>query len=218
VSRFFAGALAFAASSMLSLATPATAQGQGAPAAGAMATQGVSGLNIDLGTLLKAKAGAWADYSMSAKDGGQKAITIRYALVEHTAAKLALEIVSATPKGEMVLHFDFVPSGADAWKVVTGKIQLGETKAEIPADKLAQAPLLRASDSPGVLVGTEDLTTPVGPFPCKHYKKAMPEGPVLEVWMNEKVSPTGLVKSTLDAMGVQQMLLATGTGAQSKLH
>ena len=30
-----------------------------------------SGLNIDLATLLKAKAGAWADYTMSGK-GGEK--------------------------------------------------------------------------------------------------------------------------------------------------
>ena len=43
------------------------------------------------------------------------------------------------------------------------------------------------------------------------------KGPDLDVWMNDKVSPTGLVKSTLDSMGVQMTLLATGTGAQAKL-
>jgi hypothetical protein len=210
--RIFAGLVAFVASSMLSVATPANAQpGGGAAMPG-------SGLSLDLSTLLKAKPGSWADYSVTGKTAG-KAITIRYALVEHTAAKLALEIVAAAPQGEMVVHFDFVPQGSDAWKVAGGKIQLGEQKQDIPAKQLADAPALRASDSPGALVGTEDVTTPMGPLSCKHYKKTMPDGgPTIETWMNEKVSPTGLVKTTLDPMGVQQTLVATGAGAQSKLH
>ena len=215
--RVLAGVAAFAAASAVSLGTPANAQPAGGPGMG-----GPSGMNIDLATVLKAKAGAWADYTMSGK-GGDKPVTIRYALVEKTAAKFALEIDSATPKGEMVIHFDFAaqPGDANAWKVVGGKMQLGEQKMDMPAAQLAAAPPLKTTDSPGQLVGTEDLTTPLGPFPCKHYKKAMLEGgkgPSLDVWINEKVAPTGLVKSTLEAMGVQMTLLATGTGAQSKLH
>ena len=212
-----AGATAFVVSSIVSLGTPANAQ----PAGGAGAGMGSpSGMNIDLGTVLKAKAGAWADYTMSGK-GGEKPVTIRYSLVERTATKFALEIDSSTPKGEMVIHFDFVPQGADGWKVVSGKMQLGEQKMDLPAAQLAAAPPLKTTDPPGQLVGSEDLTTPLGSFSCKHYKKVMVEGgkgPSLDVWINEKVSPTGLVKSTLDAMGVQMTLLATGTGAQSKLH
>jgi hypothetical protein len=213
-----AGVAAFAAASAISLSTPANAQ-QGGGGGGA-ALGGSSGLNIDLGTLLKSKAGAWADYTMSGK-AGEKPITIRYSLVERTATKFALEIDSATPKGEMIIHFDFVPAGTDAWKVLGGKIQVGDQKQDMPAAQLAAAPPLKVTDPPGALVGTEDLTTPVGAFPCKHYRKEMMEGgkgPSLDVWINEKVSPTGLVKSTLDAMGIQMTLLATGTGAQSKLH
>jgi hypothetical protein len=218
-SRVFAALCAFASSSLLALGTPASAQqAGGAPAPGAV-PGGVSGLNIDLQTLLKAKPGAWADYTMSGK-AGEKPVTIRYALVERTAAKLALEVDSATPRGEMVIHFNFAPQGADTWKLTGGKIQLGDQKIEIPATQLAAAAPLKTSDLPGDLVGTEDLTTPLGAFQCKHYKKSMAEGgkgPNLDVWMNEKVSPTGLVKSTLDSMGVQMTLLATGTGAQAKL-
>ncbi len=214
-SKVLAGAAAFVVSSALSLTTPASAQqvgGTGAPAGQA------SGLNIDLPTLLKAKPGAWADYTMSGK-GGDKPVTVRYALVERTAAKFSLEIDSVTPKGEMIIHFDFVPQGPDTWKVAGGKVQLGEQKIDMPAAQLAGAAPLMTTDPPGDLIGTEDLSTPVGSFSCKHYKKAMMDkGPNLEVWMNEKVSPTGLVKSTLDAVGVQMTLLATGTGAQAKLH
>jgi hypothetical protein len=213
-SRAVAAVATFALSSMLSFSNPASAQQAGGGVAGA------TGMTIDLATLLKAKPGAWADYTMAGK-GGEKPMTIRYALIDRTAAKLALEIESATPKGEMVIHFDFVPQGVDAWKVVSGKMQMGEQKMDMPAAQLAQTPPLKTSDSPGELVGSEDLTTPVGPFPCKHYRRAMAEGgkgPAIDVWLNDKVSPTGLVKSTLDAMGVQMTLLATGTGAQSKLH
>ena len=216
-SRLVAGLGAFALTSMLSLGTPASAQ----PAGGAPGPGGVSGLNIDLATLLKAKAGAWADYTMSGK-GGEKPVTIRYAVVERTPAKLGLEIDSATPKGEMIIHFDFIPQGADTWKVTTGKIALGEQKIDIPQAQLTAAAPLRTTDLPGDLVGTEDLTTPLGPFSCKHYKKIAMEGakggPGLDVWLNEKISPTGVVKSTVDALGVQMTLLATGTGAQAKLH
>ena len=171
-SRIAAAAAAFAVSSMASFAAPTNAQAQGGagPVAGA-----AGGMNLDLGTLLKAKTGAWADYSMSGK-GADKSLTIRYSLVGRTATTLALEIDSATPKGEMVIHFDFAPQGADAWKVVGGKMQLGELKQDLPADQLASTPPLKTSDSPGNLVGTEDLTTPVGAFSCKHYKKAMMGG------------------------------------------
>jgi hypothetical protein len=217
--RTFAGVVAFAATTMVSQGTPAIAQGGGGGSAPSMMGS-TQGLNLDLGTLLKAKPGAWADYTMSGK-GPEKAVTVRYALVERTATKMALEIDSVTPKGEMIIHFEFVPQGVDAWKVTTGKVQLGEQKIEIPSSQLAASPPLKASDSPGSLVGTEDLTTPIGAFPCKHYKKALVEGgqgPSLDVWINDKISPTGLVKTSMDAMGVQMTLLATGTGAQAKLH
>lgn len=207
---------AFAAASAISFVTPASAQ----PVGGA--GLGNQGMNIDLATVLKAKPGAWADYTMSGK-GGEKPLTIRYALVDRSPTKFALEIDSATPKGEMVIHFDFAAQGADGstWKVVSGKMQLGEQKMDLPAAQLAASPPMKTSDAPGQLIGSEDLTTPLGAFPCKHYKKAMLEGgkgPALDVWINDKVSPTGLVKSSLDAMGVQMTLLATGTGAQSKIH
>jgi hypothetical protein len=218
LTRVIAGAAAFVASSIVSLSTPANAQPAGGPAA-----PGSTGMNIDLATVLKAKPGAWADYTMAGKEG-KDPITIRYALIEHTATKLVLEIDSATPKGEMVLHFDFAPQGAqgaDGWKVVSGKMQLGDKKMDMPAAQLAASPPMKVTDLPGDLVGSEALTTPVGAFPCKHYKKIAGEpgkAPTLDVWMNDKVSPTGLVKSTLDPMGVQMTLVATGTGATSKLH
>jgi hypothetical protein len=211
--RAVAGVAAFAFTSLLSFSNPARAQQAGG------GVSGPTGLTLDLGTLLKAKPGAWADYTMSGK-GAEKPLTIRYALIDRTAAKLALEIDSATPKGEMVIHFDFASQGADAWKVVSGKVQVGDQKMDLPPGQLDAMPPLKTSDSPGELVGSEDLTTPLGAFACKHYRRAMGDAkaPSIDVWLSDKVSPTGLVKSTLDTVGVQMTLTATGTGAQSKLH
>jgi hypothetical protein len=212
--RVLVGAAAFVAASAVSVGTSTLAQAQGGPPS---PLGGGQGLNLDFSTLLKAKQGSWADYTMS--KGGKDPIKIRYSLVERSASKLALEVDSATPKGEMILHFEFVPQG-DAWKVVSGKLQLGDQHQDFPQQILAASPAMKASDAPGDLVGNEDVTTPLGALHCKHYKKSLDDtgkGPALDVWISDKVSPTGLVKSTMDAMGIQMTLLATGSGAAAKL-
>jgi hypothetical protein len=228
--KLFAGALAFVAASAISVVEPAHAQGpQGQPGQGgapAMPGAAPGGLNVDVASLLKAKAGAWADYTITGADGKGGAATVRYAIVDRSASKLALEVTSSLPKGELVLHLDFAPQGPDAWKVTAGRLQLGGQKQDLPSEQLSVAPPLRASDSLGVLVGTESLTTPLGALPCKHYKKSMPEvGLTLDVWANETVSPTGVVKSSIQPAGTPSkplpsfamMLLGTGNGATAKL-
>ncbi len=226
-SRLAGAVTAFAAASFVSLATPASAQtapaAPAAPAAGGGAATGMGpagGLNLDLGTLLKAKAGAWADYTITSK-GPEKPLATRYALVERTPAKLAIEVDSTTDKGEMVIHLDFAAQGADAWKLTASKIRMGDRRVDVPAANIAAMPPLKTTDSPGDLVGTEELATPAGAFTCKHYKKSLLEGgkgPWIDLWISDKVSPTGLVKTSADAMGVTMTLVASGTGAQSKLQ
>jgi hypothetical protein len=211
--RSIATAGAFAAALFAS-----TAEAQ--DGAGPVPASGAAGLNVDLTTLMKAKAGAWADYTMSGK-GTDKAVTIRYAVVERTPSKVSLEVDTPSPKGELVVRFDFVPQGPDTWKIQSGKVQLGGQKIDVPPAQLAAATPLKTTDPPGELVGTEELTTPLGSFSSKHYKKSLTEGgkgPWMDVWINPSISPTGLVKSSFEAMGIQVTLLATGTGAQSKIQ
>jgi hypothetical protein len=221
--RWVTGAAAFAFASALTLGTPASAQPPAGGGAG-VAADATSGLNVDVATLVKAKAGAWAEYSMS---GGQRgAMTMRYAVVERTPQKLTLEVTTKTARGDMLMHLEFVPAGGDAWKVMVGRMTLGAQKIDIPVDKLAAAPPIRPSDSVGTLVGPEKLTTPAGAYACKHYTRTLPmpppqpgqpplaKAPTLNLWMNEGVSPTGLVKYTLDAIGVEMTLSATGTDAK----
>jgi hypothetical protein len=196
--------------------SPATAPAAPPPRT-ASATPG-SPMSLDLSTLLKAKPGTWADYTMSGKG---ESVTIRYSLVEHTADKLALEINMPLPKqqGEMVSRFDFVPKGPDAWKLTKGQVQMGPKLLDMPKEEVDAAPLVKVSDTPGDLMGTEDVTTPLGKFSCKHYKKALTteaNSPALEMWISDKASPTGIVKQTLAGYGIDMVIAAVGNGATSK--
>jgi hypothetical protein len=182
-----------------------------------------AGLNFDFATLVKAKPGAWADYTMARQGGTEKPVSVRYSVVERTPAKVALEVDTTTPKGDLVIHFDFGPTTADLWRLTGGTMQMGDQKVAMPMAQIASAPPVKASDPPGDFLGVESVTTPAGTFSCKHYKKVTPSAdaksplPPLELWINDKVSPTGLVKSTITGTGIQMTLAGTGTGAQSKV-
>jgi hypothetical protein len=214
--RFVRVLAAGIAAAALVLGTPASAQAPG---------QGLGGgIDVDFTALSTAKVGAWADYTMTVP-GQPPGDTpkVRYAVVEKANGKLALEIVTPTPQGELDLRLEFAQK-PDSLKMSGGRMKMGAQTMEFPAGEVSAAPPIKKGDTPGDLVGTEDVTTPAGTFPCKHYKKTMqvpgngpgqPPGKLaMELWMNEKVSPTGLVKSSMGPMSM--MLAATGTGATSK--
>jgi hypothetical protein len=210
--HLFTGLAAATAVSLLALGMPA--QAQPTPLGGPG-----SGLNFDFATLSKAKAGTWADYAMAKVGGTDKPITIRYSLVERTAQKIGLEVDTLAPKGELLLRFDFGPVAPDAWKISGGKMQVAEQKMDMPAAQLAQAPAIKTTEPPGELVGAESVTTPAGTFACKHYRKAAtdPKSPTMDLWISDKVQPTGMVRFTLSGTGVDMTLTGTGAGAQAKL-
>jgi hypothetical protein len=220
-SRFTRITAAALASSALVLTIPANAQ---APGKGLGA-----GVDIDIATLSTAKVGSWADYTMTVPTGATGVSPkVRYAIVEKSAGKIVLEIDTETPKGEVDMRLDFAAQGADAWRVTSGKIKLGPQLIDMPAGEISAAPVLKKGGTPGDLVGVENVVTGAGTFACKHYRKTLSAGPmpgapagqpaqtmVVELWMNEKVSPTGLVKSSLGPMSL--VLAATGEGAQAKV-
>jgi hypothetical protein len=218
-------ACATVASAVLASGAPARAQGpapQTAPAPARPASGPSGGLSFDVGVLSKAPAGAWADYAMTptTPTPTTKAMTIRYSLVERTPKKMALEIDTPTPKGDVVVHFDLVPVDHDTWKLVGGRMKRGDDMADMSKDEIAAAPAMKAGAQPGPLVGTESITVPAGTFPCKHYRNkltAEDNGPVLDVWVSDAVAPTGLVKSMLSPAGITMQLAAVGTGAPSKV-
>lgn len=215
-SRAFAIAIACAS---LVIGIPASAQAPG---------QGLGGgIDVDFKTLNEAKVGAWADYTMMMPGQTGDGPKVRYALVSKANGKLALEIDTATPKGELDMRLDFTAQGADAWKVAGGKMKMGDQVIDFPTQEISAAPPIKKGDVPGKLVGTEDVTTPAGKFSCKHYTKTMsltppgappgtqPQSITMELWMSDKVSPTGLVKSSVGPMSMT--LAGTGKGAEAKV-
>jgi hypothetical protein len=216
---FSSGLAACAAVASLALTVPAAHAQPAAAAAGAG-----GGIDIDYDAIAKAKSGAWSDYAVSMPNA-EKAPLVRYSLVDKAGQKLAIEVDTPTKKGDILMHFDFGAVGADGWKMTGGKMKLGDQPPmTMPAAAFAQAAVIKKGSAPGDLVGTEDVTTPAGKFTCRHYtKKFVPPAesnartaPItVDLWMSDKVLPTGLVKSSIGPMLLT--LAATGNGASAKL-
>ncbi len=165
----------------------------------------------------KAKAGQWAEYTMSMK-GQPQTVKMKYAIVEKSAKSIALEVDSQTPIGPVLMHMTFEPSGPEAWKLVKARMKMGPSTQDMPAAALSQGGFKKA-ETPGKLIGTEEIKTAVGSFSCKHYQKVTPKeagGSTIDLWMNDKVLPTGLVKMA-DSRGAEALLTATGNDAKAKM-
>jgi hypothetical protein len=109
---------------------------------------------------------------------------------------------------------------ADTWKLAGGRMTHGADTIDMTKDEVAAAPPMKSGAQPGQLVGAESITVPAGTFACKHYRsKLAPDAssPVLDVWVSDAVTPTGLVKSMLSPAGITMQLAATGAGAQTRV-
>jgi hypothetical protein len=166
----------------------------------------------------KAKAGSWAEYTMS-MNGKPQTMKMKYALVEKTDKTMALEIDSQTPMGAILAHMAYESTGPDAWKLVKARMQMGAAAPQdLTAEQMQQGGI-KKTDSMGKLLGSESVKTPVGSFACKHYQqdKPSPMGPVkIDLWISEKAIPTGMVKMA-DGKGVEFLLTALGTDAKAKM-
>jgi hypothetical protein len=165
----------------------------------------------------KSKAGQWAEYTMTMK-GQPQTVKMKYAIVEKSAKALALEVDSQTPIGPVLMHMMFEPSGPDSWKLTKARMKMGPTTQDMPPAALSQGGI-KKNESPGKLIGTEEVKTAVGSFSCKHYQKVAPKeagGSTIDLWMNDKVLPTGLVKMA-DSRGAEALLTATGSDAKPKM-
>lgn len=169
----------------------------------------------------KAKPGQWAEYSVVAKGGNGKPMKMRYALVEKTADKAAFEIESDSPYGKMLAHMSYTADGPTGWKLTGARVNAGGAVQDMPADALAAMGGVKKGDSFGKLIGSEEVKTSLGSFPCKHYQKTLngeggaPAGAVVDLWMSDKALPMGLVK-VADARG-DIMLAATGNDAKPQV-
>jgi hypothetical protein len=186
--------------------------------AGAASAQQQNPISYD--ALAKSKAGQWAEYTMTAK-GQPQTIKMKYSLVAKSDKAAAYEIDSQTPMGAVLLHMAYEPGGADTWKLVKARMQVGANAQDMPAAQLSQGGI-KKGDVFGKLIGTEDVKTAVGSYSCKHYQKPLPPesgapaGAVVDVWMSDKALPTGMVKMA-DSRGAEAVLTATGGDAKAKM-
>lgn len=168
--------------------------------------------------LARSKPGQWAEYTMSMK-GQPQTIKMRYALVEKTPKTMGLEVDSQTPMGPVLMHMQFDSAGTQ-WKLQKARMQLGANPPQdMPAAQLSGGDI-KKGEPPGKLVGTESVKTPAGTFSTKHYQKQVQVpgqgASTVDVWMNDKAMPTGLVKMA-DAHGAEAVLTAMGTDAKPKM-
>jgi hypothetical protein len=77
--------------------------------------------DLDWAALTKAKAGAWADYTMTVKkqprtrDGSPvRSFKIRYALVEKTDKQMTIETITTMADGDVIVQLKYVPAGPTA--------------------------------------------------------------------------------------------------------
>ncbi len=175
---------------------------------------------ISYDALAKSKAGQWSEYTMTAK-GQPQTIKMKYALVAKSDKSAAYEIDSVTPMGPVLLHMAYEPEGADTWKLVKARMQIGSNAQDMPAAQLSQGGI-KKGDVFGKLIGTEQIKTAVGSYSCKHYQKQLPtdantpQGTTIDVWMSDKAVPTGMVKMA-DSRGAEAVLTAAGADAKPKL-
>ena len=183
--------------------------------AGVASAQGKNPMSYE--ALTHAKQGAWAEYSMT-MPGAPDKLKVRYAVVAKNERELTLDTDSSTPMGPMHSSMVFAPTPPDTLKLVKATMQMGtQPQMDLPAAKLSEG-TLKKTDTPGKLVGSEKITVPGGTFDTKHYKQVLPPeagGVTLDVWMSDKVVPTGVVKLT-GGGGIEILLTQTGMGAKPK--
>ena len=183
---------------------------------GAAHAQG--GGSLDVQALLRAPAGAWAEYTVRMKGQAQAdSAKIRYTLVEKTDAAMVLEIATDTRSGPLRMRVEYAKTG-DTWNGAQRSMSIRGTEVRVPPLNLYPMPSLRPAGEIGVLVGREELTTPAGKFSCRRYDTTAGEPGTrrdrgvrkVAVWMSDQVLPTGLVKARSPAEGIELVLTATG--------
>ena len=199
----------------LLLPTPASAQAPGVPAG--------MPLVVDM---KKIELGSWAEYSMTM---GSITLSSRWALVARDAKSNTLEM---TTKGgpvakPVVLRMVLAADPTSAEKAPKPMVmQFGnDAPMFVPSDTPVQK---FQQPDPKNLVGKEELKVAAGTFKTSHYREKNTMGTV-DVWVNETVSPLGLVKvittpevdkkapTAMQIPAATMELSATGTGAKAAI-
>ena len=188
--RFLASTALWAACAafvtVLSVSTPAAAQGGGG--------LGATPLAVDL---KKVPVGSWAEYKLML---GEQAAKARWSLVGRKPDGVTIEMSmeggpAAAMGGKMTARLLLAPDPTKVDRAVKQMVmQLeGQDPMEMPAQGSNQK---FEQPDPKKLVGKETINVAAGSFATSHYRDNTERG-TLDIWISETIPPLGVVKMTL---------------------
>ena len=159
--------------------------------------------------------GQGATYSMQSAKGDKTDMQIAIVGKEQVDGKDAYwyEMSFNRGKGEMIIKTLMVLNGSDTHVSRMIMQMPGRPPMEMPTQMMHQDKTTQPADvrSDAEDLGSETITVPAGTFTCKHYRTKKNGG---DVWVSEKISPYGLVKSKTNDSSMELTKVVTGAKDQ----
>jgi hypothetical protein len=158
--------------------------------------------------------GEGAEYEIQSAKGDKSNMQITIVGKEPVDGKDAYwyEMAFNRGSGQMIMKTLMVLSGSDT-QVSRMIMQMpGRPPMEMPTQMMHQDRAPQAADvrTGGEDLGSETITVPAGTFTCQHYRTKSGG----EVWISQKVSPYGLVKSKTSDTSMELTKIITGAKDQ----
>jgi len=159
--------------------------------------------------------GQGAAYSMQSAKGDKTEMQIAIVGKEQVDGKDAYwyEMAFNRGSGQMIIKTLMVLNGTDTHVSRMIMQMPGRPPMEMPAQMMHQDKTTQPADvrSDAENLGSETITVPAGTFTCKHYRTKKAGG---DVWVSEKISPYGLVKSKTSDSSMELTKVVTGAKDQ----
>ncbi|MGD0543209.1 MAG: hypothetical protein ABSB65_02260 [Candidatus Acidiferrales bacterium] len=159
--------------------------------------------------------GAGAVYTVQPAKGDKTEMQIAIVGKEQVDGKDAYwyEMAFNHGNGEMIMKSLMVLNGADTHVSRMIMQMPGRPPMEMPTQMMHQDRTTQPADirSDAEDLGSETVTVPAGTFTCEHYRTKKTGG---EVWVSQKVSPYGLVKSKTNDTSMELTKVITGAKDQ----
>src|SRR5580700_6535701 len=158
--------------------------------------------------------GQGATYSMQSAKGDKTEMQIAIVGKEQVDGKDAYwyEMSFNQGSGPMIMKSLMVLSGLDTHVSRMIMQMPGRPPMEMPMQMMqshAQPPTDVRNE--GEDLGSESITVPAGTFTCEHYRTKNGQG---DVWVSQKISPYGLVKSKTNDTSMELTKVVTGAKDQ----
>ena len=159
--------------------------------------------------------GQGAAYSMQSAKGDKTDMQIAIVGKEQVEGKDAYwyEMSFNRGSGQMIVKTLMVLNGTDTHVSRMIMQMPGRPPMEMPTQMMHQDKTTQPADvrSDAEDLGTETITVPAGTFTCKHYRTKKAGG---DVWVSDKISPYGLVKSKTNDSSMELTKVVTGAKDQ----